>query len=193
MYSLFISTYNEKILIGLYKDNFLVAHRIKETKQSHSIYLIPLIVETLNEVAITTNSLNEIIVVNGPGSFTGVRLGITVAKTLAYTLNIPLKEISSIEAISNSILDTEKIIVISDSKGKYFGIFKNNKLIDNISYLKNSAFDTYISTLDIKIYENEEINMEKLSNLFNQIPTIKQHESKPIYIKEIEALSGKWL
>ena len=59
--------------------------------------MFPAIKELIDE-----QKLDEIIVVNGPGSFTGVRLGVTIAKTLAYTLNIPIKTISSLEVSSIS-------------------------------------------------------------------------------------------
>ena len=103
MYKLFISTYSELITIGLFKDNNLIMQKEKESEKSHSIYLVPMIDEILKGNNIECQDLSEILVVNGPGSFTGIRLGVTVAKTLAYTLNIPIKTISSIEAISASI------------------------------------------------------------------------------------------
>ena len=139
MYKLFISTYSELITIGLFKDNNLIMQKEKESEKSHSIYLVPMIDEILKENNIECQDLSEILVVNGPGSFTGIRLGVTIAKTLAYTLNIPIKTISSIEAISASIKDDNKIITISDTKGKYFGIFENNKLVNELMYLKNAG------------------------------------------------------
>lgn len=88
----------------------------KISNRNHSIYTVPLIEEILKDNKITTKELNEIIVIDGPGSFTGVRLGITVAKMLAYTLNIKIKAISSIEALAAGKNENKMIITISDPK-----------------------------------------------------------------------------
>ena len=104
----------------------MITKKEQISNRNHSIYTIPLIEEILRENEITTRDLNEIIVIDGPGSFTGVRLGITVAKMLAYTLNIKIKTISSIEALASGKNALKMIITITDPKGKYFGIFDLN-------------------------------------------------------------------
>jgi len=100
MYTLFISTYDKLINISLLKDGKLKSTIEEISKQNHSILVMPMIDNILKSNKITTSDLNEIIVVNGPGSFTGVRIGVVIAKTLAYTLNIPIKTITSLECIS---------------------------------------------------------------------------------------------
>lgn len=191
MYKLFISTYSELITIGLFKDNTLIMQKEKESEKSHSIYLVPMIDEILKENNIECQDLSEILVVNGPGSFTGIRLGVTVAKTLAYTLNIPIKTISSIEAISASIKDDNKIITISDTKGKYLGIFENNKLVNELMYLKNADYEQYINNYNYSIYEDSKLDLQSINNYSLEIALTPAHAVKAIYIKEIEALSGR--
>ena len=171
MYKLFISTYSELITIGLFKDNTLIMQKEKESEKSHSIYLVPMIDEILKENNIECQDLSEILVVNGPGSFTGIRLGVTVAKTLAYTLNIPIKTISSIEAISASIKDDNKIITISDTKGKYLGIFENNKLVNELMYLKNADYEQYITNYlneQTKVIVSDYDEIIKLGKIVNE-------------------------
>lgn len=191
MYKLFISTYSELITIGLFKDNTLIMQKEKESEKSHSIYLVPMIDEILKGNNIECQDLSEILVVNGPGSFTGIRLGVTVAKTLAYTLNIPIKTISSIEAISASIKDDNKIITISDTKGKYLGIFENNKLVNELIYLKNADYEQYINNYNYPIYEDSKLDLQSINNYSLEIALTPAHAVKAIYIKEIEALSGR--
>ena len=142
MNTLFISTYNELVNISLImNDNIKTI--CEEYKNGHSSILVPTIKKILDENNLDIHDLNEIVVVNGPGSFTGVRLGVTVSKTLAYTLNIPIKTITSIEAISLSYEEANKIIIIPDSKGKYLGKFIDNKLTD-LLYLKDADYLKYI-------------------------------------------------
>ena len=191
MYKLFISTYSELITIGLFKDNTLIMQKEKESEKSHSIYLVPMIDEILKENNIECQDLSEILVVNGPGSFTGIRLGVTIAKTLAYTLNIPIKTISSIEAISASIKDDNKIITISDTKGKYLGIFENNKLVNELMYLKNADYEQYINNYNYPIYEDSKLDLQRINDYSLEIAPTPAHAVKAIYIKEIEALSGR--
>lgn len=190
MYTLFISTFDEIITIGLLKDGKTITKLEKESNRSHSILLVPMIEEVLKANSIDTNDLGEILVVNGPGSFTGVRLGITVAKTLAYTLNIPIKTITSVEAIAASISEDNKIIMISDPKGEYLGRFVNNKLEDLI-YLKEEDVDNYLSNYDINVYHKENLDLEKIYNYAAILKTINPHAVKAIYVKGIEALNGK--
>ena len=123
MYTLFISTFDKNIQIGLLKDDEVINHEIKESINSHSIYTMPIIKELLDNNNLTTKDLKEIEVVNGPGSFTGVRIGVTIAKTLSYTLNIPIKTISSLECYALSSKMGKKLVTLKDIKGVYYGLF----------------------------------------------------------------------
>ena len=192
MYSLFISTYNKYIIIGLLKNGELINKKEQVSAQNHSVYTMSMIDDILKENNIGTTYLNEIIVVNGPGSFTGVRIGVTIAKTLAYTLNIPIKTISSLEAlaVSNDSND-KKVITISDMKGKYVGYFDyNNKVIDYI-YLKNSEFSEYIKDKEKYLVVDNKFDLEKIYKYLLNVESTLSHNVNPIYIKGIDALNVK--
>ena len=189
MFTLFISTYNENLTIGLLKDDSLVSKEEKKTIHSHSEFLVPLIKKILDNNNLKPQDLNQILVVNGPGSFTGIRLGITVAKTLAYTLNIPIKTITSIEALACSIDDKDKIITISDNKGEYIGIFKDNKLFD-LFYLNEESSKEYLKDNN-NVYKTDVLNIQKIYGYSKNLETTNAHAVKAIYIKQIEALNDK--
>lgn len=194
MLSLFISTYNSFVIIGLYKDGKIISKAEIESEKGHSMVLVPTIDKILKDNKKTTKDLSEIIIVNGPGSFTGVRLGITVAKTLAYTLNIPIKTISSIEAIAYSIKEEHKIIAISDNKGKYVGIFDENKLLNEINYFPLNKYQELIENPNYKDYiiiEDGSINLDDLYKYIINRKVEKAHSIKSLYVKEIEVLNGK--
>ena len=190
MYTLFISTYNELVIIGLLKDKKLISKKEKVSYSGHSVILVPTIEEILKEQNIDTSDLSEVIVVNGPGSFTGIRLGITVAKTLSFTLNIPIKTITSIEAIGCSIEDANKIITIDDSKGKYIGKFINNTL-EELIYLKEEDAINYLSNNNLNNYNKHELDIEAIYKYALNIEPTPAHAVKATYIKGIEALNGK--
>lgn len=193
MYTLFISTYDKLITIGLLKNGNIITKLEEVSNQNHSKLVMPAIDNILKDNTIDTSYLNEIIVVNGPGSFTGVRLGVVIAKTLAYTLNIPIKTITSLECISvSSKKKTNKIAVISDTKGKYIAFFnKDNKLDNDYIYLKNEEYEIYIKDKEKYIVESESFDLELIYNYLKNKETINPHLVNPIYIKGIDALNGK--
>ena len=98
-----------------------------------SEYTLPRIEEMLNVKGIKPDEINKIIVVNGPGSFTGIRIGLTIAKTLAWAKNIPIVPISSLEAMAlSSDGDYDYVVPAIDARRNY--------LYASIYDTKNSSF-----------------------------------------------------
>lgn len=195
MNSLFIDTHDKEIIITLFKNGKVLEANLKSSERHHSDFTMPMIESVLKNNNLTVHELDEILVVNGPGSFTGVRIGVTIAKTLAYTLNIPIKTITSLECLAvSSNIKEKKISIIRDVKGVFCSLFdENNNLIAEPSYMTNSNFDEYIKNNDIKlkaIIEESSYDFEKIYSQFNTIEQQNAHEVKPIYIKEIEALKN---
>lgn len=190
MYSLFIDTHDMDIVIALFKDGKALDTNIKKSERQHSDYTMPMIKEIIERNNITVHNLNEILVINGPGSFTGVRLGVTIAKTLAYTLNIPIKSISTMEMYAVSSSNRDKLVILRDLKGVFCGLFINNKLDGEMFYLSNSDFVEYVNTNNYQdiILENIDINFDNVYDYFRNVKEGFAHNTNPIYIKEIEAL-----
>jgi len=69
-----------------------------QTRQNHTIELLPNLVCLLQQAKVNLASIEAIVVARGPGSFNGLRVGISTAKGLAFTLNIPLLGVSTLEA-----------------------------------------------------------------------------------------------
>lgn len=191
MYSLFIDTHDLDLVIALYKDKKLKDKEIKESLRNHSDYTMPIIDEIIRKNNISVHDINEILVVNGPGSFTGVRIGVTIAKMLAYTLNVPIKSIDSITMYGISDNDpVKKLVLIPDVKGSYGGVFENNKLIGELFYKSKAELEEYIKENNInKIIENT-IDFNKIIEHFEKVEPTLAHVVNPIYVKVIEAL--KW-
>ena len=177
MKTLFIDTHLNDILVFLLDDGKVIKQNSVIGRKNNSEVMF----STIKEVIDGTN-LDEIIVVNGPGSFTSVRLGVTIAKTLAYTLNIPIKTISSLEvsAISNN---TYKVS-ISDGNGCYLGEFnKEYKPIKDYIYVNNSEL---INIKNLEEYKNDyKIDVEKVYEFLKNVGPVNPHSVKPLYIKKI--------
>jgi tRNA threonylcarbamoyladenosine biosynthesis protein TsaB len=95
-----IDTSNYTLGIALLRDNTVIAEYITYLKKNHSVRAMPAVHSLLNDCDLTPQDLSKIVVAKGPGSYTGVRIGVTIAKTLAWSLNIPISAVSSLEALA---------------------------------------------------------------------------------------------
>ncbi len=188
MYSLFIDTHDKDIVLVLFKNEKVLSSSTKTSERGHTKYLMPMLDKLLKENSLSVHDLKELFVVNGPGSFTGVRLGVTVAKTLAYTLNIPIKTISSLEAyaISDSLV-CEKLVIIRDVKGIYGGVFKENILQGEFFYCDHQEFSSLKPKYSI-IVENTPLDYLKIYQYMKNVKPTPAHQVNPLYVKLIEAL-----
>ena len=104
-------------------------------KKTHSEKLMPLIEELMSELGIKLQDIDVIAVSEGPGSYTGLRIGAAIAKSMAYAANIPIVKIPTIKSLAANVYDVDKLIVpIMDAKAGrvYTGIYKweNGDLVD---------------------------------------------------------------
>src|SRR5699024_3404058 len=129
------------------KNKIFIKHQSK-IKKKYSLVMKSVIENMLKKANIEPKDLTEIVVANGPGSYTGLRIGITTAKTLAYALNIPVYEVSSLKALAHTTDIKETLIVpIFDARRNHVftGVYKYE---DNV--LTNVMEDTYISIEALK-------------------------------------------
>lgn len=97
-----IDTSNYALGIAIIDDQKVIGEYITNVKINHSIRVMPAIERLMKECELTPSELTKIVVAKGPGSYTGVRIGVSIAKTLAWTLNIPLVGISSLSILAAS-------------------------------------------------------------------------------------------
>lgn len=95
-----IDTSNYALGIALMNEEGVIGEYITNMKKNHSIRVMPAIEKLLFDCEMKPADLDKIVVAKGPGSYTGVRIGVTIAKTLAWTLSIPLVGISSLEVLA---------------------------------------------------------------------------------------------
>ncbi len=84
--------------IALYNEDGLRLEQLWETGNNHTVELIPYIVRACEEQAVNPTDLQAVAVALGPGSFTGLRVGLSVAKGLALALRIPVLGVPSLDA-----------------------------------------------------------------------------------------------
>lgn len=95
-----IDTSNQMLGVAIIKNDIVVCEQMTNVAKNHSVRLMPAIEQLMAEVSLLPEQLDQIVVAKGPGSYTGVRIGLTVAKTMAWALNIPVIGVSSLEALA---------------------------------------------------------------------------------------------
>ncbi|HLP17148.1 MAG TPA: tRNA (adenosine(37)-N6)-threonylcarbamoyltransferase complex dimerization subunit type 1 TsaB [Bacteroidota bacterium] len=101
-----IETATELCGAALIDDGFVVAHRTVTEKNIHSERLMVLVDEVLREAGVAVKDLAGIAVSIGPGSFTGLRIGLSTAKGLAYAQSLPMIPVPTLDAIAEEAVRT---------------------------------------------------------------------------------------
>lgn len=97
---LHIDTSGSTAAICIASNASISSYRINENRNDHAAFLQPAIIDVLKEQNISFNQLDAIAVSMGPGSYTGLRVGLSSAKGLCYALNLPLITINSLQIIA---------------------------------------------------------------------------------------------
>ena len=136
MINLFIDCSRKTLAIALLNDNGLIDSIETSSHGKHSNYLMSSLNNIFKDNNLKINDVDNIIVVNGPGSFTGIRVGVTVAKTLAWTLSKNLYEITTLDALKTHTNNDVVISVFYDKpNASYVGIYDNNKIILHVGVI----------------------------------------------------------
>ena len=129
MFILSISTSSNICSVALLKDNSVISELNIDDDKTHSVNLMPLINQILTSNNLKISDIGLITCDNGPGSFTGIRIGISTAKGLSYYNNMPIITITSLEALAYNVSKNNGYICsLIDARNNqlYCGIFDNN-------------------------------------------------------------------
>lgn len=193
MYSLLLDSSNIKLGIGLAKDGKLIDQICYDAWQRQSEYMIQEIENILKRNNISTDDINEIISTVGPGSYTGVRISLTIAKVWCEAKNIPLYLVSSLEILKdyNSL---SLCVINARSKRSYCAIYDGDKTILEDQILSNDEVNNLLEAKKAKICgETEYLGYEGYqSNIFENMLLIRNKTQKvedilsvkPIYLKD---------
>ena len=92
-----IDTSTDSASLALVRDGEVLAESTWRSQQNHSVELLPKLTQLLNEAGANIQAVSGVIVAKGPGSFNGLRVGLSTAKGLALSLEVPIIGISSLE------------------------------------------------------------------------------------------------
>lgn len=199
MITLFIDTSFADVSIALLKDNKIINKIVKSIPNEHSKYALTYIDEVLKKSDIKPEQVNNIMVVNGPGSFTGIRIGLTIAKVYAYLLKIEVTLVSSLKSIAlskNNNNDYVMSLIDAKNNNYYLGLydkdynevteehFSNIEEINNL--LKEYPNIKIISNSDLKTDNYNKINeldIEKIVEFYKDKKRVNAHQVLPNYLK----------
>ena len=199
---LYIDTSSSYLYSAIVDENQVISSVSEEYGQSLSEIALPKIVEMFEKNNLSPKDVDKIIVVNGPGSFTGIRIGITIAKVYAWSLKIPITTISSLEAMAISSKENKKHVPMINARRGYVyaAIYdEQNKVIHKPEHIKWEELEKEINALDnIEIISNDEFDwdVDKMSyvpdfvlmvNKFKDKEDINPHAVNPEYLKLTEA------
>ena len=200
MISIFLDTSTHKLIIGIYKDGKKLYFNNQNTSNDLSSKVLPQLKEAMDEVNLSLNQIDRIYVVNGPGSFTGIRVGVTVAKTLTWSLHKKIYPVSELLLLATTHTDKKYIVPMIDARRGYvYGAIydKNQNPILNDCYISYEelmnkvnelgAIDdfSFISYDKIENCIEPIINVEKLFNY--NLKEVNPHSLNPNYLKKTEA------
>lgn len=127
-----IDTSNLVLSLAVTAEEKLLGEYTTNLKKNHSIRLMPSISMLMDELDLDPGELDAIAVAHGPGSYTGLRIGVTTAKTLAWSLGIPIVGISSLEAVASQVPYFPGVVTpLFDARRSqvYTALFENGKRV----------------------------------------------------------------
>ena len=155
------------------KGNLVTSFDLEDEAYRHSELLTSSIQNILSQNNLDVSGLSAVSVGIGPGSFTGLRIGLSVAKGLCYPHNINLIGISSLKIIANSVINENKnIISMIKDKGEHYYISKYSNDLKEVVEPKIKLIDRdYIFNIlddDSIIVVNTDESNEFISDLVNE-------------------------
>lgn len=190
MISLFIDTSLSDVSIVLLRNGSILSQIHNNIPGEHSIYVTKYIDDILKENNILPKEVNELIVVNGPGSFTGIRIGVTIAKMFAYLLNVRIVTITSLKA---RIIGKKNKYLLSTIDAKhdnyYVGLYdeKYNTILEQ--FTSNESVNNLIKEYNpLLLNEKDNYNVEEIVKYTADLENENPHGVNPIYLKLPEAM-----
>lgn len=196
MKTIVMDSANKYLVVALYENQKCLASLQEEGNRKQSEYAIVYLQKLLQENHLKVSNFDEMVITIGPGSYTGVRVALTIAKTLNATMNIKIKTVSSLKAMAGM----KKAISILDARSKkvFLGIYNEGKTVVEDCIISLDEFENYQKQYsDYEIVGDTELIglSEKEIDLAHNIYVLSTLEKEienvdglvPRYIKEVEA------
>ncbi len=193
MYTVLLDSSNTNLSVGLARDNLLLENISYEAWQQQSEYMIPELNKLLEKYSVKKEEISAVMVAKGPGSYTGVRIAITIAKTMAVALGCKLYAVSSLRVQKDG--KNPSICLINARSGRsYIGVYEGNETLLEDQIMKNDDVLKYIADHpsysvcgDVKylgLEVKETNNVLEMLNLKEALEDVNPLSLKPVYMKD---------
>lgn len=193
MYQLLLDSSNIFLSVGISKDGKVVDRISYEAWQRQSEMMVTEVDNILKRNNISKEELDAVVVGIGPGSYTGVRIGVTIAKTIAYALKIKIYAKSSLSLLKDKEKPT--ICLFNARSGRsYFAVYEKDKQIVKDSVLTNEEVLDYINKHPEYVVNGDTYQLgidsgkfDLLANLagFNSDEEVNPFALSPVYLKDL--------
>lgn len=193
MYTVLLDSSNTNLSVGLARDNLLLENVSYEAWQQQSEYMIPELNKLLEKYQVQNEEISAVMVAKGPGSYTGVRIAITIAKTMAVALGCKLYAVSSLRVQKDG--KNPSICLINARSGRsYIGVYEDNGVLLEDQIMKNDEVLKYIADHptysvcgDVKylgLEVKETNNVLEMLSLKEVLDEVNPLSLKPVYMKD---------
>lgn len=193
MIAILLDSSNTNLSVGIAKNDLLLDYTSYEAWQRQSECMIPEIDKILKRNQINKNDIGEVVVAIGPGSYTGVRIAITIAKIMATALNLKIYSVSSLRVQKDGKKPTISLINARGGRS-YFGVFQDEDIIVEDCIMANEDVLTYIASHptysisgDVAYLKLEGVktnNIQEMLNLKKSLKEVNPLAVKPFYMKD---------
>lgn len=143
MITIMLDSSNTSMSVGIMDESHIIASTSYEAWQRQSEVMIPELDKLLKDNGYTKDDIQDVIVAIGPGSYTGVRIAITIAKTIAVALNVKVYPVSSLQVLKDG--NNPSICLINArSKRSYIGVYQGSKCLLKDGIMTNDEVNAYI-------------------------------------------------
>lgn len=194
MATLLLDSSNTSLSVGIESKGELLGFISYEAWQAQSEHMIPEIDNLLKKYSLTRKDISGVVTSIGPGSYTGVRISLTIAKVIALCLDVPIYPISSLRVLKDN--DKPSICLINARSGRsYFGVYEKDKVIvsdtiktneEVLAYIKEHPSYSICGNVSYLGYENLDSNicLQMVSLLNSLSPFENSLALKPVYLKD---------
>ena len=206
MISLVIDTSLLNVSISVVKDGHTLSLISKSVPNMHSIYTTSFLKQALDDAKVSPKEIDEIYVVDGPGSFTGLRIGATIAKTYGYIIKKDITPVSTLKAYAISSKDNYPVMSIIPANKTHYYVGIYNESFDSIVPEHFASYDRVLELItkynptlvgadnyclsDFKV-NKVELDIPKIINYYKNKEKVNYYKLVPNYLKLPQALEDK--
>lgn len=194
MITIYLDSSNTSLTVGVGNSEKVIDSTSYEAWQRQSECMIPELDSLLKKHGFTKDDIKDVVVSVGPGSYTGVRIAITIAKVLSFALNCPVYPISALRVLKHS--NKPSICLINArSNRSYVGVYEGEKIIvEDTIWTNEQVLDFIKENPNYEVCGSTKyLNIQGyISNICEEMHSLKPFLTecennlslKPVYLKD---------